>query len=133
MTIMIIVAPIASSPGRFMAKLPNGDMLIASSRTPFVDAARRLIELGFPADGRVVMRHAGSTVDSLAATIGDAAALTVTTAGNGRPVFAVRAAAAPPIRSPKESLHPQRPRPKFALAGPLQLIPRLSRCTTAPP
>src|SRR5260370_39737651 len=55
MTVTIIVAPIASSPGRFMAKLAsNGDVLVASSRTPFLDAARRLLELGYAADAEVV-------------------------------------------------------------------------------
>jgi hypothetical protein len=105
-TIAIIVTPIASSPGWYRANLPNGDLLVAFSRAPFLDAARRLIELGYPPEGRVVMRHAGSAVDSLRAMIGDAAALTVTTASNGRPVFAVRAAAASPIRSPKGAATP---------------------------
>jgi hypothetical protein len=100
-TIIIIVAPIASAPGRYTAKLTNGEVLVASSRTPFLDAARRLIELGYPADARVVMRHASSAVDSLGATIGHAAALAVTTAGNGRPIFTARVAAAPPARSDK--------------------------------
>src|SRR5258708_15707878 len=78
MTVTIIVAPIASSPGRFMAKLASdGDVLVTSSRTPFLDAARRLLELGYSADAGLVMRHAGSVVDSLRATVGTAARLTV--------------------------------------------------------
>jgi hypothetical protein len=112
MTVTIIVAPIASSPGRFMAKLANdGDVLVTSSRTPFLDAARRLLELGYPADAEVVMRHARSAADSLRATIGNAAALRVTTAGNGRPIFVTRSVAAVlPVRSRKGSRHTPVPR-----------------------
>jgi hypothetical protein len=78
MTVTIIVAPIASSPGRFMTKLASdGDVLVTSSRSPFLDEARRLLELGYSADAGLVMRHAGSVVDSLCATVGTAARLTV--------------------------------------------------------
>jgi hypothetical protein len=112
MTVTIIVAPIASSPGRFMAKLANeGDVLVRSSRTPFLDAARRLLELGYPVDAVLVMRHARSAVESLRAKIGKAAALTVTTAGSGRPIFVARSvAAALPVRSINESRHILAPR-----------------------
>jgi hypothetical protein len=60
-----------------MATLANGDVVVTTSRTPFLDAARRLLELGYPADAVIAMRHAGSVVDSLRATIGNAARLTV--------------------------------------------------------
>jgi hypothetical protein len=110
--ITIIVTPIASSPGRFTAKLANeGDVLVRSSRTPFLDAARRLLELGYPVDAVLVMRHARSAVESLCAKIGKAAALTVTTAGSGRPIFVARSvAAALPVRSINESRHILAPR-----------------------
>lgn len=90
MTATIIVVPIASAPGRFMAKLAsNGSVLVTSSRTPFLDSARRLLELGYPANTMLVMRHAGSATNALRATIGNAALLTVKekTAGNA-PRFA---------------------------------------------
>jgi len=117
-TITIIVAPIASSPGWFTAKLTSdADVLVTSSRTPFLDAARRLLEIGYSPETLAIMRHAGSQVDSLRATISDAAALTVTTAGNGRPVFAVRAAAAPPIRSHEEAATPPAPKAEIRTGG----------------
>jgi hypothetical protein len=105
MTVTIIVAPIVSSPGRFMVKLANGGgVLVRSSRTPFLDAARRLLELGYPVDAELVMRLGHSAVESLRAKIGKAAALRVTTAGSGRPIFVARSvAAAPPARSDKRA------------------------------
>jgi hypothetical protein len=111
MTTITIIVATASSSGQFTAKLASdGDVLVTSSRTPFLDAARRLLEIGFSPKTLAVMRHAGSQVDSLRATIGDAAALTVTSAGNGRPVFAVRVAAALPIRSHEEAATPLAPK-----------------------
>jgi hypothetical protein len=96
----IVVAPIVCSPGHFVAKLAsNGDVLVASSRIPFLDAARRLLELGHMADTILVMKH-GQT-ESLRATIGTAAALTVKETENG-PAFRrydapQRLSVAPPI------------------------------------
>jgi hypothetical protein len=43
---MITITPIASSPGHFMATLANGDVVVTTSRTPFLDAARRLLKPG---------------------------------------------------------------------------------------
>jgi hypothetical protein len=130
MTVTIIVAPIASSPGRFMAKLANdGDVLVRSSRTPFLDAARRLLEFDYPVDAVLVMRHARSAVESLRAKIGKAAALTVTTAGNGRPIFVTRSVAAVlPVRSSKGSRHNLAPRTEIrtgeaAATGSLPIAP----------
>lgn len=99
-TVTVTIAPTASSPGHFVAKLAsNGDVLVASSRTPFLDAARRLLELGHAADTVLVMKH-GQT-KSLRATIGIAAALTVKETENG-PAFRLydgppRLSVAPPI------------------------------------
>jgi hypothetical protein len=99
-TVTINIAPTASSPGHFVAKLAsNGDVLVASSRIPFLDAARRLLELGHAADTVLVMKH-GQT-ESLRATIGIAAALTVKETEYG-PAFRLydgppRLSAAPPI------------------------------------
>jgi hypothetical protein len=50
--VTITIAPISSSPGRFMAKLPNESASVASTRTPFLAAARRLLELGYVARSR---------------------------------------------------------------------------------
>jgi hypothetical protein len=97
-TVTIIIAPIV--PGHFVAKLAsNGDVLVASSRIPFLDAARRLLELGHPTDTVLVMKH--GQAESLRATIGNAAALTVKETENG-PAFRrydglERLSVAPPI------------------------------------
>jgi hypothetical protein len=85
-----------------------------------------------------VMRHAGSTVDSLRATIGDAAALTVTTAGNGRPIFAARVAAAPPARSGKRPATPLAPKVEIrageaAATNSPPIAPHASPMVTEPP
>jgi hypothetical protein len=77
-TVKIIVASVASAPGRFTTKLADGNVLVVSWRTPFLDAAPRLLKRGCSADAVIVMRHAGSAVESLRATIGKAAPLTVT-------------------------------------------------------
>jgi hypothetical protein len=84
------------------------------------------------------MRHAGSTVDSLVATIGDAAALAVTTAGNGRPVFTARVAAALPVCSRKGAATPLAPRVeiragKTAATNSPPIAPHTSPMVTEPP
>ena len=50
---------------------------IATSRTPFYAAARKLIEQGQDPDALLVMRHDGKDVDCLRQRLGDAARLTV--------------------------------------------------------
>ena len=50
---------------------------LATSSQPFLEAARVLLDRGYDPTTRIVMRHAGSTTDSLASTIGAAAKLTV--------------------------------------------------------
>jgi hypothetical protein len=52
-------------------------VLCKSSTKPFLDAARRLMDLGFDPSTTLVMRHAGSETECLRTTIGAAAALTV--------------------------------------------------------
>jgi hypothetical protein len=72
--------------GKFNARL--GDrVLVAASRQPLLDGARALLELGYDLNATVVMRHAGSTIDSLRTKIGDAARLTVEECSDGRPRF----------------------------------------------
>jgi hypothetical protein len=51
--------------------------VLCISTKPFLDAARRLIALGFDPGITLLMRHAGSETECLRATIGAAAALTV--------------------------------------------------------
>jgi hypothetical protein len=72
----ITVSALPTCPGRFEARL--GDQVLgASSRQPFLDGARRLIEIGHDPAARLVMRHAGSEIEALRSTIGAAARLTV--------------------------------------------------------
>ena len=49
---MIIVTPTARRPGRYDARLGDGRVLVTASKQPFVDAARRLIDLGYDPDHR---------------------------------------------------------------------------------
>lgn|SRR5262245_12615132 len=84
---VVVVVSAGRTPGRFTAKLASDRrVLVASSRTPFLAAARRLLRLGYPADATLAMRHAGSETESLRATIGNAAALTVKETEHG-PAF----------------------------------------------
>jgi hypothetical protein len=73
--LVIIVDPVGHR-GRSRAQL-DGRVLVASSRTPFCDAARVLVAEGFDPATRIVMRHAGSATNALTATMGGAAQLTV--------------------------------------------------------
>jgi hypothetical protein len=69
----IIIAPAGND--RFTAHW--GDILLATSRTPFFDSARRLVELGADPGDLLTMRHRGSDTPSLRARVGVAAKLTV--------------------------------------------------------
>ena len=92
--ITMVARPVADKPGFFAARLVDGDRVFAPSRTPFCDAARRLLDLGCDPAAVLVMKHAGSAVESLRAPIVVAAALTVEESGFG-PVFR-RYRASPP-------------------------------------
>jgi hypothetical protein len=106
--LVIIVSPASS--GRFCARLAEGDeLLVASSRQPFVDAARVLIEKGHDADAALVMKHAGTDTVALRSRIGTAAGLTVDE--RSRPLFTrwmpfPRAAVSPGIAPSDQSAKP---------------------------
>jgi len=55
-----------------------GDILLATSRTPFFDSARKLLEIGAEPSDLLIMRHRGSSTPSLRARIAVAAKLAVT-------------------------------------------------------
>jgi hypothetical protein len=55
----------------------EGGAFLCTSRQPFLEAARALIAMGSHPDVVLVMRHAGSRVVALRATLGVAARLTV--------------------------------------------------------
>ena len=65
----------------------DGAVLVASTATPFLDAARKLRSLGYPADAVLTMRHAGSDVIAVRAKVGVAAKLEVGENGQGSPRF----------------------------------------------
>jgi hypothetical protein len=60
---------------------------ICTSRQPLLDAARVLLAEGFDPDTYLVMRHVGSADDSLSASLGIAAQLTVEHTAYGKPVL----------------------------------------------
>jgi hypothetical protein len=82
---LIVVEPVDRH-GRFAARL-DGRVLVNSSRTPFLDAARRLIAEGADPSGIIIMRHRGSDVDALRARLGVAAGLTVEERDSRTPRF----------------------------------------------
>lgn len=76
-TLTIIVTPAARCPWRYEARLDGHDRLLCVSRTPFFTAARKLLAEGHDRGLVLVMRHVGSDTESLRATLGAAATLTV--------------------------------------------------------
>jgi len=64
----------------------EGRLIVERSHQPFLEGARWLVELGYDPEALLVMRHAGSDLDSLRATIGAAARLTIKER-NGAPRF----------------------------------------------
>jgi hypothetical protein len=73
---LIVVEPVGR--GRFSVRLADGGRVIFRvSRQPFLDAARRLLDLGYDPTTLLVMRHLGSDTDCLTAQIGAAAKLRV--------------------------------------------------------
>jgi hypothetical protein len=70
--------------GRFKVR-HAGRILIASSSTPFCDAARRLIAEGFPPGAILAMRHQGEPDFALRGKLGQVARFTIEDGPNGRP------------------------------------------------
>jgi hypothetical protein len=79
--IVITISPCQPRPfsgkwaGRFEARL--GERLLCVSRQPLLDSARILLAQGHSPDATIVMRSAGSQVDSPKARLSTAAQLTV--------------------------------------------------------
>jgi len=65
----------------------NGELLVISSRQPFLDACRCLLNAGADPNSWVVMRHAGSEVEALRGKLGILSRLTVEDDRLGRPSF----------------------------------------------
>src|SRR5262249_10841778 len=71
-----------------------GEVLVKSTSIPFLAGCRALLARGFDPNAVAVMRHEGSTTDSLRGRIGKAAELTVSEAtADGKP----RSAPYPPF------------------------------------
>jgi hypothetical protein len=88
--IVITVSPIRT-PGRFQASLAStDDLLVRSSRQPFLDAARVLVGHGYDPLMILEMKHAGSDTVALRALLGKAAKLTVEEGPNGPRFVAFR-------------------------------------------
>jgi hypothetical protein len=64
-------------PFLFDCWLENSEQFLCTSRQPFLDAARALIALGCQPNAILVMRHSGSSVEAIRASLQVAARLTV--------------------------------------------------------
>jgi hypothetical protein len=83
--IVIVVAPVGR--GRFRASY-GGRLLVESSTTPFLDAARVLAGEGVDPATAILMRHEGQSYGALISTIDAAAKLTVKeSTKDGKPRF----------------------------------------------
>jgi hypothetical protein len=74
--IVITIRPAPSRPGRFEVRLGERP-LIASARTPFLEAARVLLAEGHDPDTLLIMRWDGETIDALRGKLGLVAKLAV--------------------------------------------------------
>jgi hypothetical protein len=102
-TIEIVACPVDQH-GRFVAKL-GGQPLCRGSRQPYLDAARRLVELGHDPDALLIMFRDG--VPSLFGRLGAAAKLTIAEGDRGVPRF--RLWKAVPLREGSPPIAPGRP------------------------
>jgi hypothetical protein len=83
----IVVRETASRRGKFEARLPDGRVLVASSRTPFCTAARVLVSEGCDLEDTIQMvREIGGTV-ALTGILGEVAKLTVHERDRAKPTF----------------------------------------------
>jgi len=79
----IVIAPAGAHRQADVFTAHWGDILLATSRTPFFDSARKLLELGADPNDLLVMRHGDSAATSLRARIAAAAKHTVTETNAG--------------------------------------------------
>jgi hypothetical protein len=110
--IHIHVRPAARA-GLYVASL--GDRDLCTSRQPFLDAARVLLGEGLDPETVVVMRWVETGTESLTATVGVAAKLTVWQPDKGRPYFAE-----------------WKPRHSSVVASPMRAIDQGATLVTAP-
>jgi len=79
----IVIAPAGAHRQADVFTAHWGDILLATSRTPFFDSARKLLELGADPNDLLIMRHGDSAATSLRARIAAAAKHTVTETNAG--------------------------------------------------
>jgi hypothetical protein len=97
----IVVRETASRRGMFEARLPDGRVLVASSRTPFCTAARVLVSEGCDLEDAIQMvRQVGGTV-ALTGQLGKVAELTVHERDRGKPRFVRFDATVPTEEAPR--------------------------------
>lgn len=85
---LLVVTEARRRNGQFSAVAEGLGEIVASSRTPFLTAARKLLALGVNPETELVMRHSPDGIDCLTSTVGAAAKLTVEE-GGGPPKFRV--------------------------------------------
>jgi hypothetical protein len=82
---LVVISP-TGAPDHYDAFV-DGELVVNSTRQPFVDAARALLERGAASNSWLILRHADSDIDSLRAKVGVAAKLTVRDRADGVPTF----------------------------------------------
>jgi hypothetical protein len=98
--IVISVSP-RTSPGRFQARLESTDeLLVDSSRQPFVDAARVLVGKGYNPASVLEMKHQGSDIVALRAPLAKAAKVAVEEGPHGPRFVAFRTGPKTRVASP---------------------------------
>jgi hypothetical protein len=81
---LILVSPIRTAPGRFQATLEStGEILVDSSRQPFVDAARIPAAPGCDPAAILGMKHEGGYIVALRGPLLKASRLSVEEGANG--------------------------------------------------
>lgn len=73
----------AKTPGTYWP-IFNGEKLTQATRQPFFDSARSLLKLGVDPEAVLVARHAGSKIEAMRSTVGEAAKWSCWEADRGR-------------------------------------------------
>jgi hypothetical protein len=82
----VIVTMPSGRPGLFVAMCGN-TQLCDATRQPFLDGCRELLRNGAAGSDLAVLRHAGSSTDSLRSAVSVAARVTTEETGSGPPRF----------------------------------------------
>ncbi len=108
-TKIMIVIPAGG--GRYDA-MCDGNLIVANRREPLFAAARVMLAKGEPPDTVLVMRHAGSAIDSMSGKVGKLAKLGVRERGNGHRIVRFQdVTEPPPVHSSDGGATPIAPKP----------------------